>query len=340
MIRTDAHPAPRRAFTLVELLVVLGVIAILVGLTLPAVQSAREAARRAACQRNLGEMARAVQLMATADGRFPSLHPKLGDMGRPTPAQPLHLALLPHLEQAALFASINVEASSVVFDPQQVHIPPENTTAAATRLAIFLCPTDPLAGAGPYAPVSYRVNHGLGEYRIHGSWRGRPGPFWEELDTGAFSIYALPPGTPPGQYRDGLSQTLAFAEKSIGSGPGTFRLSRDWFMIHPDRYARADEWGAACARVFPDRRHWTSGGRTWLRHEVAQTGFFASFPPNTRIPDCGLPSSGLFAARSHHPGGVHAAMLDGSARWFASSTSTEVWRALGTRQGGEIVSFE
>jgi prepilin-type processing-associated H-X9-DG protein len=107
----------------------------------------------------------------------------------------------------------------------------------------------------------------------------------------------------------------------------------------------ADDWLATCARGGDDMAYRGErrcpSGRTWLTDGALCTAFFTAAPPNSPIPDCGVLTGrgeGNFAARSYHPGGVNAALADGSVRWFASSIATPVWRALGTRASGEIVS--
>jgi prepilin-type processing-associated H-X9-DG protein len=160
-----------------------------------------------------------------------------------------------------------------------------------------------------------------------------------EIDNGAFTIM-FP--TRSGSYRDGMSHTLAFAEKLIGSGERPFQPSRDWINVMQSTSLTADQWGDECARAFGPILE-TYGGLSWLRSWSRDTEFVCSYPPNTPIPDCGAILSlphGIIAARSLHPGGVNAAMMDGSVRWFASSIEVRVWRALGTRAGGEAESTD
>jgi prepilin-type processing-associated H-X9-DG protein len=107
--------------------------------------------------------------------------------------------------------------------------------------------------------------------------------------------------------------------------------------------ADPEEFVAICSRLTSAPIPRTDNGRMWLFSGGIYTLFFVSVPPNSPIPDCGtdnLNGRGVFAARSYHPGGVNAAMADGSVRWFASTIDEKTWRALGTRSGGEAVTVE
>jgi prepilin-type processing-associated H-X9-DG protein len=146
---------------------------------------------------------------------------------------------------------------------------------------------------------------------------------------------------PVSEFRDGLAHTLAFSEKPIGTGAsGPYSSFRDWLMEGMNT-ASAAEWSVLCAGLTEVRRPQLDAGMTWVLPGGASTDFFAIEPPGSRVPDCGEPSNfgtGVFTPRSYHGDGVNAAMADGSVRWFGGATSVAVWRALGTRAGGEVVS--
>ncbi len=315
----------RRGFTLIEVLVVLGVIALLVALLLPAVQQARESARRTQCVNNLKQLGLALHAFEAGHGGFPpavsSDWPPNG--GRGVDYFSPHSVLLPHLEQASLYQAINFETQCL----RTEDLDRENATAARQALAEFVCPSDS-DPSGPHGVNSYRANLGLHvSHVVNGS-------FWPAND-GAFVFDR--PILPLSAFRDGLSNTLAFAEKPVGSGEGRYQPFRDWLLV-PGAGGTADQSYAACSRLSTAQGAQLDGGRTWLLAGAIYTGFFTSAPPNSRVPDCGDPSSngsGLFAARSYHPGGVHAALCDGSVRWFPSTIDPVTWRGLGTRAGGE-----
>lgn len=347
-----SRTSKRSGFTLIELLVVLGVIAILIGLALPAVQQSRAAARRLQCANNLRQVALGLHGWVAAHDAFPPLVytseacPPSVKIGRGSCfSASVQSLLLPYLEQQQLFNQINVNSpASLASYYNLVDIPPsmsENMTAAQQVVAVFLCPAEPRAVGAPFGRLSYRANSGLGEVRLV-----RPRVYASEL-SGPFGRYQGEP-RPLGAVRDGLSQTLAFAEKRIGSGlrptlhdptHGWYDPSRDWVLVDTDALT-ADEWCRFCSSGLAERfLPLPDSGATWLSAHSQYSCFYTSAPPNTRVPDCSYPSSGVLAARSYHDGGVNAALADGSVRWFSSSIATEVWRALGTRQGGEVVDM-
>jgi prepilin-type processing-associated H-X9-DG protein len=231
-----------------------------------------------------------------------------------------HVSLLPYLEARPLHASINFV--SEFLHPLDLGFGP-NTTAASTVVATFLCPSDPRATRRTLAPVSYRANHGLCvNCRGGGSFDYR--------------------GVPAAAFRDGLSNTLAFSEKPVGSG-GKARYApfRDWLNIHPDPAPdTADAWLLTCASQTDTDLAQLDAGASWMLAGAIYTDFYTSAPPNSRVPDCGhgalASGEGVFAARSYHPGGVNALRMDGSVRWVEQSVDIQVWRGMGTRDSGDF----
>jgi len=315
----------RAGFTLIEVLVSIGIIGVLAGLTLPAVQSAREAARRAQCANNLKQMIAATQTFAADQGGFPGSH-----FFRPSghSVASMQCMLLPYLEQHPLYDSLNFTIPSFYL----ANFPPANTTAAAQTVAVFLCPSDPYTTAAPYGCNSYRANLGSGESQITPPTDAMPMSV-RTIFSGAF----IPTGRPMplSEFADGLSNTLAFSEKKVSSG--RYDPSRDWLSVgHVED--SADAWVETCSHLYDEQGAVLTAGRSWLVPGGGCTTFFTSATPNSPVPDCGAPFDGgwgLFAARSYHRGGVNAALADGSVRWFSSGIAARTWRALGTRKGGE-----
>lgn len=331
----------RSGFTLVEVLVVIGIVSILAGLLLPAVQAAREASRRASCANHLRQLALGTQNFAEANRGFPAeVTFRVVNPSRPFRAcvGSLHCQILGYVEQFPLYNSINFGVAMTRVDS----FPPENLTAGTRTIEVFLCPSDPLAVADPYGCQSYRGNVGLDEYQAL-TLRYRT-PALQEVETGAFAHAGEI--LPLSAFTDGLSNTIAYSEKSLGSGSGRYSPMRDWVDVglmsgHPG--ISPDDWLARCSALDPAQSNdaHLDSGRCWLLGGARYSTFFTSATPNTLIPDCGnaqMNGQGLFAARSYHPGGVNAAMADGSVHWFASTISLRVWKALGTRAGGELTA--
>jgi prepilin-type N-terminal cleavage/methylation domain-containing protein/prepilin-type processing-associated H-X9-DG protein len=336
-MRPSPSSRSRQAFTLVEVLVVIGIIGLLAGLILPAVQAARESARRMWCVNNLRQLALASNNFAASNNGYPSWVTYRG-LG-PAPKHianraSLHCQLLEYMEESALFNAINFDVPDSF---TQFTLAPENSTAATHTVAGFLCPSDPLATAAAAGCQSYRGNAGLGEWRslilggvLFDFYPGAFGPTGSVLPLSAFT--------------DGMANTIAFAEKRIGSGPGPYNPAVDWIeLVSPPTDATVDDWVAVCSSLPPVSANVerTDSGRIWLLYGAIFADFFTSVAPNSLVPDCGsarhLYGSGVFAARSYHPGGVNAAMADGSVRWFTSTIAVRNWRALGTRSGGEVI---
>lgn len=325
----------RRGWTLIEALVVIGLIGLLAALLLPAVQAARESARRLRCANNLRQMTAALHNFASAREKFPSgvygrgTRGKLrkdGTYGRGTTSSfSVQAALLPYLSETPLFDTINVDVHCM--DASQ--IAPEHTTTAAQVVDTFLCPSDPNArvvGTDALARNTYRGCLGLDPTRLEGNVQ-----YWGT--DGLFS-YLRSHGSIPA-IRDGLSNTLAFSEKPISTVGRDYSPFRDWIAVS-HRMDSHQENLAACSRLRSTGRAYYDAGQTWLMSGAIYTLFYAAAPPNSPIPDCGRRSAnglGVFTARSYHPGGVNCAMADGSVRWASSTIETHVWQGMGTIAG-------
>lgn len=320
-MKSTTHRA--RGFSLIELLVVIGIIGLLVGLLLPAVQAAREAARRVHCLSNLKQIGLALHSYEGSWGGFPpeplfiELNPRhQGNFFS------IQSRLLPYMEQSILFNGLNHSSLSDEVDGLAFF---ENGTVARQVVAVFLCPSDPESQPGEYGRMSYRANRG---------------PCTGCLEQGA-GAFARQDVTRLAGYQDGLSQTITFSEKPISS-PARLSPHRDWIAPPLNDVAlEPEQWVDTCASIqVGSAGYHSSSGLSWLAGGTAYSEFFTSLPPNSRIPDCGSwhgAEVGLFTARSYHPGGVNTLMADGSVKWFGSGVDRAIWRALGTRGGGEII---
>lgn len=308
------------AFTLVELLVLVGIIALLAGVLLPAVQSAREAARKIRCSSNAKQLGLALNAYISTWDSFPpaavsSKSPFFGGRGRNYSSQAL---LLPFLDDNKLYNAINFDLPAMFVNDLQQY----NRTAALVVIDTFICPSNPSLVPGP-GPSSYRANVGYCSR-------------CEDFSNGAFALIG---SSRPAEFRDGFSNTIAFSEKTIGGSlGGRYSPTIDWLEVYSGPHRTTDDWLVECANQTSSTSANLTAGRSWLLGGAMYTHFFVSVPPNSRIPDCGktaLFGTGVFAARSMHVGGVTVAMSDGSVRWVSSGISGPLWRSLGTRNRGD-----
>ncbi|MGC8643181.1 MAG: DUF1559 domain-containing protein [Isosphaeraceae bacterium] len=331
----------RPGFTLVEALVVISIIGLLISLVLPVVQASREAARRARCANNLKQIGLALNNYESVNRSFPlnwrdpRVDPVRGDpyvIGcRPYSAL---TRILPYMDQQALFASINFNVENWPTDDLTAFPFPQNLTAYATRLAVYLCPSDTGTNPSPFG-CNYRGNYGVGPH-IHTSR--------ECYDSGV-GFYSFPGVLGSHSFPDGLSHTAAYSERIRGTGAQSSVIdpARDFggIQVVPDCTDRDGDYALYCcqlasSRGFPYSRQ---GGFTWFYGDFECAAYNHAQGPNGRIPDALLGPAwfGIATARSLHPGGSNAVMGDGAVRFMKSSIARSVWRALGTRNGDELV---
>jgi prepilin-type N-terminal cleavage/methylation domain-containing protein len=321
------RPPPFRqpAFTLVELLVVTAIIAILIGLLIPAVQKVRAAAERTRCQNNLRQIGLAVHNFEYTNGYLPpnGAYVAADSDARFTGESYSALArLLPYIEQEALYRKVDLTASATS--------QPEVT---AQRISVYVCPSEPNAvprpGNPPRFPASYAANEGT--WLVWDPEIGKGGD-------GAFPLVAFPSdrGIRMIDITDGTSTTVGFAEvRTFGSyilGNGTAPEKP------PDN---AVEVAALRGTLQENVAHtgWTEG-------QTFQTGLTFVLAPNDSATDwvSGLDGSSTedascaaMTARSSHSFYVSVGLMDGSVRIISHTIALPVWRALGTRNGGEVI---
>lgn len=321
----------RQGFTLIELLVVIAIIVVLMALLLPAVQQAREAARRVQCKNHLKQLGLALHNYESTHRVFPPLGATSYYSYSP------QAQLLPYLEQANLHDLIDFDQP--LMDPTKpayaTSLNPPNAAAAGWVVPMFLCPSDGgqveiTDGVGDvWAGGNYYANVGSGVGTTYYERRPSDGLFWSGSSVRIRDI------------TDGTSHTLCFTESLFGLKNGTTATLAD-----PQRQMARVSGGAPgsltgdalfaaslSSTSFDGRR-----GESWIRglgYNALVSGFL---PPNSIDPDVSHHGNGLIAARSNHAGGVNAALCDGSVRFVNESVDLfGVWRPLFTRAGGEVV---
>ena len=330
----------RAAFTVIELLVVMGVVSLLASLLLPAVQEARGSARRIECSNRLRQVGAALhQFAATHDDRFPSLiepyrkghHGPSIDFNCSAQTQ-----LLPYLDRGDLWRRFDarengdllgygVQPPGSRFNPSLLH----------ERLTAFECPADTVPPGG----TSFRM-----------CWGSKAAYSERKADS-------LPPGTDAAltgvaasrslslrKISDGLSNTACFSERVVGDGDsqrydpwrdraGVESGNTDFVTGTPS----PDEMASLCGAVSSQpSAHQSYDGWTWLLTSMHTTVYNHVLAPNSRTPDCAAGHTAV-TARSYHAGGVNLLMCDGAVRFVGESIDLHVWRAIASCHGGEVV---
>ncbi len=320
----------KRGFTLIELLVVIAIIAVLIALLLPAVQSAREAARRIQCVNNLKQMGLALHDYHDALGSFPPSYLArsrfINGADDTAPGWGWASMILPHLDQAPIYSSINVGL------PVEN---PSNGTGVRTQIAGYLCPSDP-AVAGPFAVTNANAN---------------------TMATIAPTSYAACVGndqadTTTGLNNDGLGNGVMFRNSRVRVADITDGMSNT--ILAGERAWSINEgiWpGVVTSGVI----------RRGPMNPCPATGALFYLAPTLVQAHCNVlntdtdPDGGLDDYSSFHPGGANFVFGDGSVKFLKSilrnsgvrpdgstiySPSSLIFQALGTRSGGEIVSAD
>jgi len=335
-----ASPTTVRGATLIELLTVIAVISLVTALLLPAVQRAREAARRASCANNLRQIGLALHEYDGTYQCFPPAATHEMPWGGTTIERSYspHTHLLPYLDQGELYNAINFNMDAWL--PNQPN--PlngaggnyANRTAYHTRIEAFMCPSD-AGGIGEVATNNYRANIGLLNETLQVP--GRP-----DNGIGLFSTHQRIRAR---DVPDGLSHTAAFSERLRGSGQSVrFVPERDIALFSdPDTLRTVDDYVQACETIAnPNAAYFEYAGRFWFFASSLYTWYNHALVPNARTPDCanmGMGYWGVHTARSWHFGGVNLLLADGSVRFVSENIERDAWRALATRNRGEVVDF-
>jgi prepilin-type N-terminal cleavage/methylation domain-containing protein len=353
------------AFTLVELLVVIAIIGVLVALLLPAVQSARDAARRSQCQNNQKQLVLALHNFHDAYGKFPPLRGGRNDSSNRCGDMFGLVFALPYVEQGPRSEQITNGAPVVSWD--NVYAP------YMGKMPVLLCPASPLSAINPVNANQPQRSYHLSMGTTVGTNASVAGTSATITDNNYFGRvnglfgYEKPGATLPdcvgtpqvtrmAVVTDGTSNTVALSEKVTGNralrsvlGLATFPMT-DLDSNAAQCLATATNGLYNAGRSLSD---WNMGG-IWAFGHPNWAGFSTILPPNS--PSCyerngSNPSNsvGVFSVSSLHAAGVVITMADGSVRSItknidcgnygvAPNRNYGVWGALGTIAGGEAIS--
>jgi len=320
------HSRKHSGFTLIELLVVIAIIAILIALLLPAVQQAREAARRTQCKNNLKQLALAAHNYADVHNSFP-LQAQASLYGYSAQAQ-----LLPFYEQGNLHALIDFTRPLTIGLPWNPQVNPAVAAVASARIPILMCPSDsgnPMSTDGfgfAWAGGNYLVNGGAGVQRNYCS-RINDGLFWSGSSTKFRDI------------TDGTSNTVFMAETLFGN-----RQAATTTLVDPQRQMkRVSIGGPPCAPTAEEMETTAStnfDGRragAWISSLGIHTLVQGYYPPNSKNPDFGNHGEVVSGPRSLHVGGAQLSLCDGSVRFVSENVDLNTFRAIFSRADGLVL---
>ncbi len=354
--QTKSKTAPRnaqqrkRGFTLIELLVVIAIIAILVALLLPAVQSAREAARRSQCKNNLKQLGLALHNYHETVGMLPRyiMGPQIdGAAGNGWRSYGAHAMLLPYMDQATLY---DTTISRAIDENRRASNDGANSADQAygldqVRLPSLECPSDP--SQNTLAPTNYAYSMG-------------PNMGWNvsiDQQNGAFNRDQWIAFR---DFTDGTANTIAMSEQVTyeGSSPGPKDLTRVRNAGSTGgNNGNEDSWPAELTQQEVEvlgqavqgitSINGNKIGERWWRGQPGRNAFSTLLTPNSNYPNatfhcdgCNYDGRTMIGARSMHPGGVHALMVDGAVRFINDNIDWSTYQALGGRnEGNDIGEF-
>ncbi|MFL5330282.1 MAG: DUF1559 domain-containing protein [Gemmataceae bacterium] len=316
--RSSLSISNRVAFTLVELLVVAGIIALLLSLLIPAVQRTREAASRAKCAGNLRQIGFALHHYEAVHTHFPP------GRGMPQPAIfSAHAYLLPYTDQECLNSAIHFDLAPATYSLGNgtTYDGTANYPAASARVLLLACPSDVVdqVPGSFFGATNYAACTGTGS---SANLDNADGVFF----TGSSVRFE--------DISDGSSSTVAFGERPLGDG-------QDVLPVGPQLRIKLLPGGSVPTQQACE----TSGawygerGAKWIVGNYGNTLYNHALPPNALTCDCmnTQQQAAMMSARSRHEGGVNILYCDGDVQFVSNRINAAIWRALATRAGGETV---
>ncbi len=308
----------RRGFTLIELLVVIAIIAVLIALLLPAVQQAREAARRSQCKNNLKQIGLALHNYHESNGTFPMSYSIDGFFDTTTRGRSWIIGILPYLDSSPLYNTIDMSApmAAVTTDPLPTPYS-ANTTAAKTIIATFLCPSDPTGGDGR---LDNRFNITRQDIWGVNNYKSVCGNNWA---WGTFTH------THPTGRNAGNSDGLDFANGWMGRNR---RANGPWITRIRD-VSDGTTNTLFVGEALPGRCSHTSW--YFFNHTTATCAVPLNYySKNTAITPDDWPHNYSFA--SQHTGGGHFTLGDGSVKFISENIDLNLYRNAASIDGAEF----